>query len=92
MPFAAPDNPKPVRAKFYVSGIEISTYATTIKMQPVTRGEDNKQWSAATPSGELRMQVKNEAASDQFAPGQEWYLDFTPVPVERVGQEGMGES
>lgn len=91
MPFTAPENPGPVRAKFYVSGINLQQWGTTIKMQPVTRGEDNKEWSAATPSGELTMTVANEKAADQFAPGQEWFLTFTPVPPAQVGQEGMAE-
>lgn len=89
MPFVKPTNPGPVRAKFYVSGISLQTWGTSIEMQPVTRGEDNKEWSAATPSGNLKMTVANERAAEQFWPGQEWYLDFTPIPEERVGQEGM---
>jgi hypothetical protein len=35
------------------------------------------------------MTVANEAAADQFAPGQEWYLDMIPVAAEKVGAEGM---
>lgn len=89
MPFTAPENPGPVRAKMYVSGIELTNYGTTIKLACVTRGDDNKEWAAATPQGELRLVIKNEQASDQFAPGQEWFIDMHPVPTERVGQEGM---
>lgn len=89
MPFTPPENPRPVRAKFYVTGIELQSWGTSVKMAPVTRGEDNKEWSAATPSGQLTMMVANDAAAEQFAPGQEWFVDFTPVPVEKVGTEGM---
>jgi len=76
-----------VRAKFYVYAVELTGYSTTVKMRPVTRGEDNKAWAAATPYGELSMGIANDLAAEQFSPGQEWYLDFTPAPQ---GQEGMG--
>lgn len=89
MPFVAPENPRPTRAKMYVSGITLTSWGTTVKLSVVTRGEDNKAWSAATPVGELSLQIKNEQAADQFAPGQEWFVDLTPVPADRVGTEGM---
>ncbi len=89
--FVAPENPRPVRAKMYVEGITYRSWGTVIRLQVVTRGEDNKEWSAATPSGHLEMNVKNEDAADQFAPGQEWYVDLRPVPKDQVGQEGMGD-
>ena len=65
--------------------------ASTIEMQPVSRGEDNKEWSAATPSGRLEMNVKNEHAAEQFWPGQEWFLTFEPVPEAQLDKEGMGD-
>lgn len=89
MPFTQPENPKPVRAKMFVSSIELQTWGTVIKLNVVTRGEDNKQWASATPQGELRLVVKNEHASDQFAPGQEWFIDMIPIPTDRSGSEGM---
>ena len=89
MPFVVPENPGPVRAKFYVSELHWREWGVEIEMRAVTRGEDNKMWAQATPNGTVKMSVKNQVASDQFAPGQEWYLDFTPVPVDQVGEEGM---
>lgn len=89
MPFIQPEDPRPVRAKFYVHAVEITTYGTIVKMRPVTRGEDNKEWSAATPSGELSMTISNEVAAESFGPGQEWALTFTPIQPDQVGKEGM---
>lgn len=89
MPFTPPENPGPVRAKFYVRAVELQQGSVQIKLGAVTRGEDNKEWSQYTPYGELTMTIKNELASDQFAPGQEWYVDLRPVPTDKVGQEGM---
>jgi hypothetical protein len=90
MPFTPPENPRPVRAKLYVESLKLMQWGTELTMRVVTRGDDNKEWSAATPSGSLTFMVSNDQAADQFAPGQEWYLEFTPVPAELAGKEGMG--
>jgi len=75
-----------VRAKFYVSEVALTGWGCRVTMNVVTRGEDNKAWSAATPSGTITMQIKNDLAAECFSPGQEWFVDFTPAPK---GQEGM---
>lgn len=80
MPWEKPQKPTPVRAKFYVQEISLFGWATQIKMNVVTKGEENKEWAAATPVGTISMNVKNEHAAEQFWPGQEWELLFTPVP------------
>lgn len=75
-----------VRAKFYVQSVKYTASdSAVIEMSPVCRGEDNKEWSKYTPSGLLSMTIKNELATAQFTPGNEFYLDFTPAPK---GQEG----
>lgn len=78
-----------VRAKMYVGGVKLTPWATIIDLNVVTRGEDNKEWAAATPSGNMSLTVANEVAAERFAPGQEWFVTLSPAPV---GQEGMGES
>lgn len=76
-----------VRAKFYVQSVTkfAAGDSVTVKLQPVCRGEDNKQWSKYTPCGLLEMTIMNELASEQFIPGEEYYVDFTLAPK---GQEG----
>lgn len=85
-----------VRAKMYIQSIEHLAWGTVVKLQVVSRGEDNKAWSAATPAGGLSLTIKNEQASNQFTleqirEGQEFFIDITPVPNELAGKEGMGE-
>ena len=48
------------------------------KFQAVTRGtdEENNKFFASTPTGNLTIQAVRD---DLFVPGQEYYLDFTPV-------------
>jgi hypothetical protein len=74
----------PVAARFYVSGLERNAYqpdATIVKMQPVTRGEQNRDWAAATPSGQIQMTILNASAAAVFAEhlGDEFEVLFTPV-------------
>lgn len=77
-----------VRAKFFVQSIEQTTSATIVKLSAVCRGEDNKTWSAFTPAGQISMTIKNELASDQFKPGDEFFVDFSPAPKTKEGMEG----
>lgn len=78
-----------VRAKFFCSEVARTTYGGRVKLNAVTRGEDNKKWASATPSGSIEMTIKNELAVEFFDVGEEYFIDFTLAPK---GEEGMGES
>lgn len=78
-----------VRAKFFVTELRQNNYGGGVTLQPVCRGEDNKAWASATPSGKIEMTIKNELAMTQFVLGEEYYVDFTPAPK---GVEGMGDN
>ena len=70
-----------VRAKYRVTSIEDYGGSKKIKMNAVyepdaDRTDENARFTKATPWGELAMTVDNPAAADQFAPNQQWYLDF----------------
>lgn len=71
-----------VRAKFRVRSIEDFGQSKTVNLHAVCPepGEigENERYHRFTPFGELKMTVDNPAASDQFAIGAEFYLDFTP--------------
>jgi hypothetical protein len=57
-----------VSARFYASAL---TYCrdrgSRIELQPVTRGEHNKPWSSATPSGKLHLYSLEPDERDWFA-------------------------
>lgn len=82
-----------VRAKMYLEELRHTTYGGGVTLRVVTRGEDNKQWAAATPSGEMKLSIKNELALEFFRDmlGKEFFIDITPVPEAAQGQEGMGD-
>lgn len=59
-----------VVARFYVASITRYAYNTgnaEVKLQAVTRGEENKSWAAATPSGQLTMNISNPDATEWFS-------------------------
>ena len=69
-----------VVAKFYVA--EVKQWAKEqgeVTLRPVTRGDENKEWSAATPSGEIKMHITNTPAFLQFQDslGKEIYVRFS---------------
>lgn len=48
---------------------------------------ENRAFWDATPCGDLRMTIKNEAAAKHFEPNKEYYVDFTPAePVAAAAQ------
>lgn len=76
-----------VEARFYISGYERNSYnpdATTVKLQAVSRGEHNKTWASATPSGQISMTINNASAADWFVDklGSEVSVHFAPAPAE----------
>lgn len=85
-----------VRAKLYLESMTHRTWGTEVSLRVVSpRGDDNKEWAAATPAGELKLTIKNEKALAAFTIeqlGQEFFVDITPVPEELQGQEGMAAS
>lgn len=74
-----------VRAKFFVQEVAKTTYGGRVRLQAVCRGEDNKVWAAATPTGSIEMTIRNDGALAQFSPGDELYVDFSPAVK---GEEG----
>ena len=67
-----------VRAKFVCSLVDKSTKC--VYLYPVYTGsEENKQFFAATPGGQITLNVVNEAAMGQFEQGKEYYIDFSPA-------------
>ena len=73
-----------VRAKFKCDRVERVQHAhgsqAKIVLVPVTNDTaENKSFWQYTPSGELVMDCVNEAVTEKFKPGNEYYIDFTPA-------------
>ena len=75
-------NPNTVRAKFRVHNIGVNSWGTRVQMSPVYSDDpssENKRFWDATPSGDLDITIKNEAAAALFQLHKEYYMDFTPA-------------
>lgn len=73
-----------VRAKLYLEAITERAWATEVTLRVVTKQSADGEvpdWSAATPTGELKLNIKNRAAVEQFIGkvGDEFFVDITPV-------------
>lgn len=77
-----------VRAKFFVTGIELFEQPTgsgKVKMTARNSKEgDNTDWSQWTPSGSVEMYITNPVAFDFFKKALDnktpLYVDFAPIP------------
>ena len=69
-----------VRAKFKVDRISKTVNGTEIDLVPVTCGsKENERFFQCTPYGSMKMGVVKPEAAEQFKPGDEFYVDFTPA-------------
>lgn len=80
----------PVRAKLVVTEITQLQYGKRIRFaaQYDSSIPEDQRFQKATPSGFAEFQIDNEGASDQFAIGKPYYVDFTPAdqPKPAEGQ------
>ena len=76
------DQTKPAtRAKFTVQSVTDYGASKLVQLQPVYSTDpnhENKAFWDATPAGSISMTIKSGAA-DNFRPGMEFYVDFTPA-------------
>lgn len=69
------------RAKFKCDSVTLTESGKEVNLSPVTSGgPENENFFKWTPSGAINMGIVNPAVD--FNPGQEYYVDFTPAPVE----------
>ena len=76
-----------VTARFYVSEVTRRAYNpdhVTVKLQAAGRGEQNKAWAAATPSGTIELTINNAAAAAFFGDrlAKDVALTFEPLGDE----------
>jgi hypothetical protein len=56
-----------VLARFYVAEVALNASGySAVKLNAVTRGEENKVWSQYTPSGTITMSVKTDSTAGAF--------------------------
>jgi hypothetical protein len=80
-----------VAARFYVAEITQSAHgpkgAAAVKLQAVSRGDQNRQWAEATPSGTITMQINAAEAAAWFFGrlGEDVSVLFEAAPIAVPG-------
>lgn len=70
-----------VRAKVVCERIEnnVVTFRTVYEGDAAKADTENARFTKATPWGTIQLGIDNPAALEQFEPGKEYYVDFTPA-------------
>lgn len=67
-----------VRTKFKVEKIELTANGGTLTLSPVTNDSlENAEFFKYTPWGKIEVGTVNRDVLAEFAPGDEFYVDFT---------------
>ena len=68
-----------VRAKFKCLQVNNTEHTKEVNLAAVyDQSEDNKDFTNATPNGNLNITIRNDApASEFFKPGKFYFMDFT---------------
>lgn len=77
-----------LKCKFHCNSIITDTYSEEAKLSAIyarneAENKEDNQFSEATPSGNLNIQVSNPDAKGFFKPGIEYYLKIEACPRER---------
>jgi hypothetical protein len=70
-----------VRAKFRVYSVTNFGNTKQVKLVAVTDDgiPENHRYHNYKPNGSIEMTIDNPPAWEQFAPGKQFYVDFTPA-------------
>lgn len=76
-----------VVARMNVNEVALLGWATRVKLSAVYTGDENdphydeiKSFFEATPQGEFWAVIRNEAAAEQFQPGDQFYVSLERIP------------
>ena len=53
-------------------------------------GEENHDFTKATPTGHIEMQIDNPAAAVQFKPLRDYYVEFEEAPEDKQQYDQSG--
>lgn len=74
-----------IRAKFLCNNVDTQPWGENVELSAVTADTpENKEWSEATPSGNLTMNISNPGAQGQFQRGEVYFIDITPAKDEEA--------
>lgn len=71
-----------IRAKFAVISVEtFENGDSQVRLSPRYDESipEDRRFSKATPSGELKMYINNPPVVEELKPGRQFYIDLTPI-------------
>ena len=82
----------------YLAEAQVNAYSPeqlTVTLRVVSKGDTNKVWAAATPTGELKLGIKNPAATSIFraadsVSGIDLNAEYEVVITKLPGKGGDG--
>lgn len=78
-----------MRAKMQIASITnhgtcetLRFHAVAAKSYPADGSDEDNTFAKFSPSASLEIQIANPALLGRFAPGEKYYVDFTPADGE----------
>jgi hypothetical protein len=71
-----------MRAKFTIESINSTEYGDQVKFvakYDCKNSPEDNSYSKYTPSADASLSITNPALIGKFKPGQQFYVDFTPI-------------
>lgn len=84
-----------VSARFWIDEITTRGYNPAhaeVVMRPTCRGEENRAWAQATPSGEIKLTINNPDAVEFFKANQGKDVAITFDEIEMDSKSGPYEA
>lgn len=82
------------RAKFQCQSVTDHGHNKQVRLSAVysrKEGTENRDFTTASPSGELTMAINNPAAACQFIPLRMYYLDISECPENQQSYDAAGK-
>lgn len=69
-----------MRAKLTVTTVTLTSYSDEVVFDATySASPEDNTYASATPSAQLKMTINNPAVRGTIKPGQQYFVDFTPI-------------
>lgn len=69
-----------MRAKLTIEQVTLNQFSDEVKFRALySENKEDNSFADATPNAQASMTISNKTLLGQFRPGQQFYVDFTPI-------------
>lgn len=69
-----------MRAKLTIDNVTMNQHSDQVQFRAIySNNKEDNSYSEATPTAQASLTITNKALIGQFRPGQQFYVDFTPI-------------